>query len=83
MPKGFTYSEEQINVFVERTMQHQKDNPKATRAGLARYAGCDLSVLKRLEKEGRLTLPKPLTHKQRRKRNKVDWAKTLGNIRTW
>ena len=52
-------------------------------AGLARYAGCDLSVLKRLEKEGRLTLPKPLTHKQRRKRNKVDWAKTLGNIRTW
>jgi len=39
--------------------------------------------LKRLEKEGRLTLPKPLTHKQRRKRNKVDWAKTLGNMRTW
>ena len=83
MPKGSAHSEEQINVFIERTIQHQKDNPKATQAGLARYAGCDISVLKRLEKEGRLTLPKPLTHKQRRKRNKVDWAKTLGNIRTW
>jgi len=83
MPKGSAHSEEQINVFIERTIQHQKDNPKATQAGLARYAGCDISVLKRLEKEGRLTLPKPLTHKQRRKRNKVDWAKTLGKIRTW
>jgi len=83
MPKGSAHSEEQINVFIERTIQHQKDNPKATQAGLARYAGCDISVLKRLEKEGRLTLPKPLTHKQRRKRNKVDWAKTLGNMRTW
>ena len=81
MPKGSAHSEEQINVFVERTMQHQKDNPKATRAGLARYAGCDLSVLKRLEKEGRLTLPKPLTRRQQRKRS-VDWAKTLGKL-TW
>ena len=81
MPKGSAHSEEQINVFIERTIQHQKDNPKATRAGLARYAGCDLSVLKRLEKEGRLTLPKPLTRKQQRKRS-VDWAKTLGKL-TW
>ena len=81
MPRGFTYSEEQINVFVERTIQHQKDNPEATRAGLARYAGCDITVLKRLEKEGRLTLPKPLTRRQQRKRS-VDWAKTLGKL-TW
>jgi hypothetical protein len=83
MPRGSVFSKEQIDVFVERTIQHQKDNPQATQAGLARYAGCDISVLKRLEKEGRLTLPKPLTHKQRRKRNKIDWAKTLGNIRQW
>ena len=81
MPKGFTYSEEQINVFVERTIQHQKDNPEATRAGLARYAGCDITVLKRLEKQGRIKLPKPLTRRQQRKRS-VDWAKTLGKL-TW
>ena len=81
MPRGFTYSEEQINVFVERTIQHQKDNPEATRAGLARYAGCDITVLKRLEKQGRIKLPKPLTRRQQRKRS-VDWAKTLGKL-TW
>ena len=80
MPKGYKgsiFSEEQINVFIERTMQHQKDNPEATRAGLARYAGCDISVLKRLEKEGKLTLPKPLTRKQIKKRT-INWGKLLG-----
>ena len=82
MPKGSTHSEEQINVFIERTIQHQKDNPKATRAGLARYAGCDISVLKRLEKQGKLTLPKPLTRRQQTKRN-VNWTKSLGKLRTW
>lgn len=81
MPRGSIFSEEQINVFVERTMQHQEDNPEATRAGLARYAGCDISVLKRLEKQGRIKLPKPLTRKQQRKRS-IDWAKTLGKL-TW
>ncbi len=80
MPRGYKgsiFSEEQINVFIERTMQHQKDNPEATRAGLARYAGCDISVLKRLEKEGKLTLPKPLTRKQLKKRT-INWGKLLG-----
>ena len=80
MPRGYKgsiFSEEQINVFIERTMQHQEDNPEATRAGLARYAGCDISVLKRLEKEGKLTLPKPLTRKQIKKRT-INWGKLLG-----
>jgi hypothetical protein len=80
MPRGYKgsiFSEEQINVFIERTMQHQEDNPEATRAGLARYAGCDISVLKRLEKEGKLTLPKPLTRKQLKKRT-INWGKLLG-----
>ena len=80
MPRGYKgsiFSEEQINVFIERTKQHQKDNPEATRAGLARYAGCDISVLKRLEKEGKLTLPKPLTRKQLKKRT-INWGKLLG-----
>ena len=82
MPRGSVFSKEQIDVFVERTIQHQKDNPKATRAGLARYAGCDISVLKRLEKQGKLTLPKPLTRRQQTKRN-VNWTKSLGKLRTW
>jgi|TARA_E500000081_G_scaffold143843_1_gene163992 hypothetical protein len=81
MPRGSIFSEEQINIFVERTIQHQQDNPQATQAGLARYAGCDISVLKRLEKQGRIKLPKPLTRKQQRKRS-IDWAKTLGKL-TW
>ena len=66
MARGF--SKEEVDVFVERTIQHQKDNPLATRTGLARYAGCDVTVLVRLEKEDRLTLPKPLTRKQARAR---------------
>ena len=81
MPRGFSYSEEQINVFIQRVNQFKKENPDATRASLARYAGCGISVLKRLEKQGKLTLPKPLTRKQQAKRN-VNWAKTLGKL-TW
>ena len=83
MPRGSVYTPEQLETMIQRVNQFKEENPDATRASLARYAGCDISVLKRLEKQGRLTLPKPLTHKQRRKRNKIDWAKTLGNIRQW
>ncbi len=83
MPRGSVYTPEQLETMIQRVNQFKKENPDATRASLARYAGCDISVLKRLEKQGRLTLPKPLTHKQRRKRNKIDWVKTLGNIRQW
>ena len=82
MPRGFSYSEEQINVFIQRVNQFKKENPDATRASLARYAGCGISVLKRLEKQGKLTLPKPLTRKQQAKRN-INWVKSLGKLRTW
>jgi len=38
-------------------------------------------VLKRLEKQGKLELPKPLTRQQARRKRKIDWAKTLGKLR--
>tara|TARA_R100001224_G_scaffold69520_1_gene42120 strand:+ start:92 stop:340 length:249 start_codon:yes stop_codon:yes gene_type:complete len=82
MPRGSVYTSEQLDTMVQRVNQFKEENPDATRASLARYAGVDISVLKRLEKQGRLTLPKPLTRKQQTKRN-VNWAKTLGNLRTW
>ncbi len=81
MPRGTSYTPEQLNTIVERVQQNKTENPHATRASLARYAGCGISVLKRLEKQGKLTLPKPLTRKQQAKRN-VNWAKTLGKL-TW
>ena len=79
MPRGSMYTEEQLNIIIERVQQHQAENPKATRASLARYAGAGVSVLKRLEKQGELELPKPITRQQQRKRG-IDWAKTLGRL---
>ena len=82
MPRGLVYTPEQLETMIQRVNQFKKENPDATRASLARYAGCDISVLKRLEKQGKLTLPKPLTRKQQAKRN-VNWVKSLGKLRTW
>jgi len=81
MPRGSTYTPEQLDVIVERVQQYKTENSDATRASLARYAGVDISVLRKLEKQGKLELPKPLTRQQARKRRTVDWAKTLGKLR--
>lgn len=81
MPRGSIYTSEQIDNIIKRVEQFKKENSDATRASLARYAGCDISVLKRLEKQGKLELPKPLTRQQARKRRTIDWAKTLGKLR--
>jgi serine/threonine-protein kinase RIO1 len=82
MPRGSIYTVEQIDNIIKRVEQFKEENSDATRASLARYAGVDISVLKRLEKQGKLTLPKPLTRKQQTKRN-VNWTKSLGKLRTW
>ena len=79
MPRGTSYTPEQLNTIVERVQQHKTENLKATRASLARYAGVSVSVLQRLEKQGKLELPKPITRQQQRKRG-IDWAKTLGRL---
>jgi len=73
MPRGSIYTVEQIDNIIKRVEQFKEENSDATRASLARYAGVDISVLKRLEKQGKLTLPKPLTRKQQTKRN-VNWT---------
>jgi hypothetical protein len=81
MPRGSTYTPEELDTIIQRVNQFKEENSNATRASLARYAGCDISVLKRLEKQGKLELPKPLTRQQARKRRTIDWAKTLGKLR--
>tara|TARA_R100001163_G_scaffold5392_1_gene6531 strand:- start:6044 stop:6304 length:261 start_codon:yes stop_codon:yes gene_type:complete len=78
MPRGSTYTPEQLDTMIERVQQYKTEHPDATRASLARYAGCDISVLKRLEKQGKLELPKPITRQQQRKR--LDWGKLLGRL---
>ena len=81
MPRGSIYTSEQIDNIIQRFNKFKEENSDATRASLARYAGCDISVLKRLEKQGKLELPKPLTRQQARRKRKIDWAKTLGKLR--
>ena len=78
MPRGSTYTPEQLDVIVKRVQLYKTENTDATRTSLVRYSGADISVLKRLEKQGKLELPKPITRQQQRKR--VDWAKTLGRL---
>ena len=80
MPRGSIYTPEELDTIIQRVNQFKEENSNATRASLARYAGVDISVLKRLEKQGKLELPKPLTRQQARRRT-IDWAKTLGKLR--
>ncbi len=81
MPRGSIYTPEQIDNIIQRFNKFKEKKPDATRTELARYTDCDISVLKRLEKQGKLELPKPLTRQQARKRRTIDWAKTLGKLR--
>ena len=55
-----------------------KENPDTNRKRIAMYAGCNISVLERLEEEGRIKLPPVLTKTQ--KRMGVNWNKYLGNL---
>ena len=76
--KGSHYSQEEQEEFLTRAIEFMKKKPDASRARVAMYAGVGLSVLERFEKEGKLTLPKPMTKKQAR--NKYNWADTLGKL---
>ena len=72
------YREEEYNEFLARAIEFMKKKPDASRARVAMYAGVGISVLERFEREGKLTLPKPMTKKQ--VRNKYKWADTLGKL---
>ena len=76
--KRHHYKEEEYDKFLARAIEFMKKKPDASRTRVANYAGVGLSVLERFEKEGKLTLPKPMTKKQ--VRNKYNWADTLGKL---
>ena len=76
--KRHHYREEEYAEFLSRAIEFMEKKPDASRARVANYAGVGLSVLERFEKEGKLTLPKPMTKKQAR--NKYNWADTLGKL---
>ena len=72
------YSRTQEEEFLARAKRFMKENPDTNRKRIAMYAGCNISVLERFEKEGRLKLPPVMTSKQARKQS--PWAKTLGQL---
>lgn len=72
------YTTEQYNEFLTRAIRFMKENPNASRAKVATYAGVGISVLERFEKEGKLKLPPVMTIKQVRKLS--PWASTLGQL---
>jgi len=75
---GNKYTQDQYNEFLERAIRFMKENPNASRAKVALYAGVGVAVLERFEKEGKLKLPPVMTSKQARARN--NWATTLGQL---
>jgi len=72
------YTEEELETFLNRAVEYLEKNPNTNRKKVCDYAGVGISVLERFEKAGKLTLPKPLSHKQRR--TTTQWATTLGEL---
>ena len=76
--KRHHYREEEYDKFLARAIEFMEKKPDASRARVVMYAGVGLSVLERFEKEGKLTLPKPMTKKQ--VKSKYKWQNTLGKL---
>lgn len=75
MQKRQYYTEEKYKEFLERALRFMKENPNASRAKIATYAGVGIATLERFEKEGKLKLPPVMTSKQVRKLS--PWANNL------
>jgi|TARA_R100001460_G_scaffold28050_5_gene56286 hypothetical protein len=67
------YTDEQEQVFLDRAHKYLAKNPSTSRGKLAIYSGVGVSVLERLENEGKITLPPKLTIQQARATS--PWAK--------
>lgn len=80
MPKGLTYTKEYLDIIIKKIEQYKKNYPEVTRTKIATYSNVDISVLKRLEKEGKLELPKPKIKKTQKRKRIINWAKLLGNF---
>ena len=61
------YTKKEKETMLERAKSFMTRKPKASRARVALYAGCAVSILERWEKDGLLKLPIKLTDKQRKK----------------
>ena len=64
---GNKYNKEQEEEFIKRAKEFIERKPNSSRAKIAIYSGCDVTVLERLQDIGGFKLPKPMTPKQIRK----------------
>lgn len=76
---GKHYTDEQEQVFIDRAIEYTNKNPTTSKGKLAKYAGVGVAVLERLEKEGKIKLPKTFSKKQIRATS--PWAtRRIGNF---
>ncbi len=63
------YSKEEQETILQRAKDFMIKKPEASRAKIALYAGCAVSILEKWDKKGLLKLPPKMTDKQRIKRS--------------
>jgi len=77
MPK-VVYTVDEKQTLLDRANEFMKKNPDASRARVAKYTGCAITILQKWEKLGLLKLPPLMTKKQVRKQ--YNWANHLGKL---
>jgi hypothetical protein len=68
-----SYSKKEKETMLQRAKDYMIKKPEVSRARVALYAGCTVSILERWEKDGLLKLPPKMTDKQRTK--STPWGK--------
>ena len=77
MPK-VVYTVDEKQALIDRANEFMKRKPEASRARVATYTGCAITILQKWEKIGLLKLPPVMTKKQVRKQH--NWANQLGKL---
>ena len=72
------YTPEEKQTFIDRANEFMIKRPEASRARVAKYAGCAVTILQKWEVLGLLKLPPVMTKKQTR--SQFNWADTLGKM---